>query len=62
MAACPVPAAILEIIHYNLTREGYDVYTAKDGNEALERARQIHPDLIILDIMMPYKINRRNTQ
>ncbi len=46
---------ILEIIHYNLTREGYDVYTAKDGNEALERARQIHPDLVILDIMMPYK-------
>ena len=46
---------ILEIIHYNLTREGYDVYTAKDGNEALDRARQIHPDLVILDIMMPYK-------
>jgi two-component system alkaline phosphatase synthesis response regulator PhoP len=46
---------ILEIIHYNLTREGYDVYTAKDGNEALDKARQIHPDLIILDIMMPYK-------
>jgi len=46
---------ILEIIQYNLTREGYDVYTAKDGNDALDKARQIHPDLIILDIMMPYK-------
>ncbi len=46
---------ILEIIHYNLTREGYEVYTAKDGNEALEKARQIHPDLVILDIMMPHK-------
>lgn len=46
---------ILEIIHYNLTREGYEVYTAKDGNEALDKARQIHPDLVILDIMMPYK-------
>jgi two-component system alkaline phosphatase synthesis response regulator PhoP len=31
------------------------VYTARDGNEALEKARQIHPDLIILDIMMPHK-------
>lgn len=46
---------ILEIINYNLTREGYEVYTAKDGNEALDKARQIHPDLVILDIMMPYK-------
>src|SRR5438309_1062166 len=46
---------ILEIINYNLTGEGYDVYTAKDGNEALDMARKIHPDLLILDIMMPYK-------
>jgi two-component system alkaline phosphatase synthesis response regulator PhoP len=46
---------ILEIINYNLTNEGYDVYTAKDGNEALDMARKIHPDLVILDIMMPYK-------
>ncbi|HEY6976336.1 MAG TPA: response regulator transcription factor [Chitinophagaceae bacterium] len=46
---------ILEIINYNLSNEGYDVYTAKDGNEALDIARKIHPDLIILDIMMPYK-------
>ncbi|HXL58887.1 MAG TPA: response regulator transcription factor [Chitinophagaceae bacterium] len=46
---------ILEFINYNLTDEGYDVYTAKDGNEALDIARKIHPDLIILDIMMPYK-------
>src|SRR5438045_9479560 len=46
---------ILEIISYNLLNEGYDVYTAKDGNEALGMARKLHPDLIILDIMMPYK-------
>lgn len=46
---------ILEIISYNLTHEGYEIYTAKDGNEALDMARKIHPDLIILDIMMPYK-------
>lgn len=46
---------ILEIISYNLSKEGYEVYTAKDGNEAIERAKQLHPDLIILDIMMPKK-------
>jgi two-component system alkaline phosphatase synthesis response regulator PhoP len=46
---------ILEIIAYNLLNEGYDVYTAKDGNEALSMARKVNPDLIILDIMMPYK-------
>ena len=46
---------ILEIINYNLTGEGYEVYSAKDGNEALDMARKIHPELVILDIMMPYK-------
>ena len=46
---------IREIIEYNLTREGYLVQTAKDGNEALTKARSFKPDLIILDIMMPYK-------
>ncbi|SFQ00381.1 response regulator transcription factor [Parafilimonas terrae] len=46
---------ILEIISYNLTKEGYTVYTAKDGNDALEKARLVNPDLFILDIMMPYK-------
>lgn len=46
---------ILEIISYNLIKEGYQVFTAKDGNEAIEKAIEVHPDLIILDIMMPYK-------
>ena len=46
---------ILEIIDYNLTKEGYEIYTAKDGMEAIERANQVKPDLIILDIMMPKK-------
>jgi two-component system alkaline phosphatase synthesis response regulator PhoP len=46
---------ILEIISYNLGKEGYEIYTAKDGNEAIEKARQLNPDLIILDIMMPKK-------
>lgn len=46
---------ILEIISYNLVSEGYEVITAKDGNEALDLAKKNHPDLIILDIMMPFK-------
>ncbi|MEN9686411.1 MAG: hypothetical protein RLZZ28_2197 [Bacteroidota bacterium] len=46
---------ILEIVSYNLSREGYEIYTAKDGDEAINRARQLHPDLIILDVMMPKK-------
>ncbi len=46
---------ILEIISYNLSQEGYDVYTAKNGFEAVERAKVVSPDLIILDVMMPRK-------
>jgi two-component system alkaline phosphatase synthesis response regulator PhoP len=46
---------ILEILKYNLTNEGYEVVTAKDGDEALEKARRHNPDLIVLDVMMPKK-------
>lgn len=46
---------ILEILSYNLGKEGYEIYTARDGNEAIEKAKQLRPDLIILDIMMPRK-------
>jgi two-component system alkaline phosphatase synthesis response regulator PhoP len=46
---------ILEIIRYNLEKEGYEVLTAKDGNEAIEKAKEFYPGLIILDIMMPRK-------
>ena len=46
---------ILEIIQYNLTKEGYEVITAKDGDEAVGKAKIVRPDLIILDIMMPKK-------
>lgn len=46
---------ILEIISYNLQQEGYDITTAKNGNEALDKATKLKPDLIILDIMMPEK-------
>jgi two-component system alkaline phosphatase synthesis response regulator PhoP len=46
---------ILEILQYNLNKEGYEVITAKDGEEALTKAKNNKPDLIILDIMMPKK-------
>jgi two-component system, OmpR family, alkaline phosphatase synthesis response regulator PhoP len=46
---------ILEILKYNLANEGYEVITAKDGDEALEKARRTQPDLVILDVMMPKK-------
>ncbi len=46
---------ILEIVGYNLTKEGYQVTTAKDGDEALAKAKIVKPELIILDIMMPKK-------
>ncbi len=46
---------ILEIIQYNLQNEGYEVATAKNGNEAIDKAKSFNPDLIILDIMMPGK-------
>jgi two-component system, OmpR family, alkaline phosphatase synthesis response regulator PhoP len=43
---------ILEIVQYNLQNEGYEVLTAKNGNEAIEQAKRFNPDLIILDIML----------
>lgn len=44
---------IRELIEYNLKKEGYQVYTASNGQEAVEEAKRVLPDLIILDIMMP---------
>lgn len=46
---------ILEIVSYNLSKEGYSVFKAKNGNEALEKANLLKPHLIILDILMPFK-------
>jgi two-component system, OmpR family, alkaline phosphatase synthesis response regulator PhoP len=46
---------ILEILKFNLVKEGYHVITAQDGDEAIAKAKQHLPDLIILDIMMPGK-------
>ncbi len=46
---------ILEILSFNLKAEGYEVITAKNGDEALDKAKTFKPDLIILDMMMPGK-------
>lgn len=46
-------ADILEIVSYNLIKEGYEILTAKNGIEALDKASSFKPDLVILDIMMP---------
>ena len=45
--------SISDIIKFNLTKEGYEVETAYDGGEGLEKALSVNPDLILLDIMLP---------
>lgn len=44
---------ILEFVSYNLEREGFKVYTAQNGKDAIRIAEKKNPDLIILDVMMP---------
>jgi len=46
---------ILEIVSFNLQGEGYEVFTAKNGDEAIDSAKKNKPDLVILDVMMPRK-------
>lgn len=45
--------ALLDTLEYNLAKQGYSVSTANDGIKALEIARQVKPDLMVLDIMLP---------
>jgi two-component system, OmpR family, alkaline phosphatase synthesis response regulator PhoP len=44
---------ILDLLSYNLEKEGYEVYSASNGLRGLEIAKQIIPDIILLDVMMP---------
>lgn len=44
---------ISDIIKFNLKKEGYEVFTAYDGEEALAQVEEVDPDLIILDLMLP---------
>ena len=46
---------IVDILKYNLTKEGYEVLAAYDGEEAIEVAFSQRPDLILLDVMLPKK-------
>ncbi len=45
---------IIDLLSYNLQRANYQVVTATDGEQAVSRARQEQPDLIILDLMLPH--------
>ncbi|ALG26120.1 PhoP family transcriptional regulator [Lactiplantibacillus plantarum] len=44
---------ISDIMKFNLTKEGYEVHAAADGEEALQKVDEVHPDLILLDLMLP---------
>lgn len=46
---------ISDIIKFNLTKEGFEVDTAYDGEEAVKKVNEINPDLMILDLMLPKK-------
>ena len=45
---------IVRLVQVNLERAGYEVVTANDGKEALEKVESETPDLVVLDVMMPY--------
>jgi two-component system alkaline phosphatase synthesis response regulator PhoP len=44
---------IIEFLTYNLKKEGYKVFSASNGEEGVKMVQQIHPSLILLDVMMP---------
>lgn len=46
---------IADILQFNLKKDGYEVFCAYDGDEALELVEEVQPDLILLDIMLPEK-------
>lgn len=45
---------IVRLVQVNLERAGYTVVTANDGKEALQKVSEENPDLVVLDVMMPY--------
>ncbi|GMV35902.1 MAG: hypothetical protein AMXMBFR61_04100 [Fimbriimonadales bacterium] len=51
---CDDERHIVRLIQVNLERQGWEVVTAYDGKEGLEKIKSVHPDLVVLDVMMPY--------
>ena len=52
--ACDDEKHIVRLVQVNLERAGYTVVTANDGKEALQKVEEENPDLVVLDVMMPY--------
>lgn len=52
--ACDDEKHIVRLVQVNLERQGYEVVTAHDGRDALEKVESEKPDLVVLDVMMPY--------
>ncbi|MHB9035366.1 MAG: response regulator transcription factor [Armatimonadota bacterium] len=52
--ACDDEKHIVRLVQVNLERAGYEVVTANDGKEALQKVADENPDLVVLDVMMPY--------
>ena len=44
---------ILDLLHYNLEKEGFQIVTAKNGSEAVSKVPEFKPHLILMDVMMP---------
>lgn len=53
--ACDDEPGVLRLVRANLERAGYEVALATDGREALDKVQSERPDLVILDVMMPYR-------
>ena len=51
---CEDDEMVLKMVEFKLLKEGYEVFLANDGKEAIEKIQTIQPDIIITDIMMPY--------
>jgi two-component system alkaline phosphatase synthesis response regulator PhoP len=51
---CDDERHIVRLIQVNLERQGWEVITAYDGKEGLEKIKSVKPDLVVLDVMMPY--------